>query len=100
MANVLSEDKKQQVIALRRLGWSLDRTLEAELTLQALRQALVRRRPAPGLVHHSDRGVQYASSTFTGLMEEHGIQSSMGRRGNPYDNAGCDDLPEILYQQE
>ena len=52
------------------------------------------------LVHDANRGVQYASSTFTGLMEEHGIQSSMGRRGNPYDNAGCDDLPEILYQQE
>src|SRR5439155_23937744 len=61
----------------REIGWALDRTLEAALTIEALRLALARRRPAPGLVHHSDRGVQYASRDYTQLLHDHGIRISM-----------------------
>jgi transposase InsO family protein len=74
----------------REIGWALERNLEDTLTLAALRMALERRRPAPGLVRHSDRGVQYASRDYTNLLQEHGIQISMSRRGNPYDNARCE----------
>ncbi len=63
----------------RVIGWALDRTLEASLTLDALRMALAHRRPAPGLVHHSDRGVQYASTDYTDLLKANGIVISMSR---------------------
>jgi len=84
----------------RVIGWALDRTLEAALTLQALRQALVRRRPTPGLVHHSDRGVQYASRDYTQLLKDHGIQISMSRKGNPWDNAACESFIKTLKYEE
>jgi transposase InsO family protein len=71
----------------RVIGWALDRTLEDALTLSALGMALKQRQPKPGLVHHSDRGVQYASADYTGLLNQHGIGISMSRTGNPYDNA-------------
>ena len=71
----------------RVIGWALGRTLEAELALAALRIALVERQPGPGLIHHSDRGVQYASHSYTGLLREHQVVISMSRKGNPYDNA-------------
>ena len=71
----------------RVVGWRLGPTLEAELAVGALREALAARRPAPGLVHHSDQGVQYASHAYVELLEEHGAVISMSRRGNPYDNA-------------
>jgi transposase InsO family protein len=61
--------------------------LEDDLTLAALRMALRERQPAPGLVHHSDRGVQYASGDYTDLLKEHNIRISMSRKGNPYDKA-------------
>jgi len=64
------------------VGWGLQRSLEAALVQEALRMALRRRHPAPGLVHHSDRGVQYASRDYTRVLEQHGIQISMSRRGN------------------
>ena len=67
----------------RVIGWALEHTLEAALTLQALRMALARRRPSPGLVHHSDRGVQYASRDYSQLLHDHGIQISMSRKGIP-----------------
>jgi putative transposase len=69
------------------IGWALDRHLEDDLTIAALKMAFRRRRPSPGLTHHSDRGVQYASSDYTGLLKEHAVQISMSRRGNPYDKA-------------
>jgi len=84
----------------RVIGWALDRTLEAELTLQALRMALARRRPAPGLVHHSDRGVQYASRDYTQLLKDHGIEISMSRKGNPWDNAACESFIKTLKYEE
>ena len=84
----------------RVIGWALGRTLESELTLAALRQALRERQPAPGLVHHSDRGVQYASRDYTGLLTQHAIQISMSRKGNPYDNAYCESFLKTLKYEE
>ena len=83
----------------RVIGWALDRALEARLTLAALRMALARR-PVPGLVHHSDRGVQYASRDYSDLLREHGIQISMSRRGNPYDNARAESFLKTLKYEE
>ena len=88
------------VFSRRVIGWSLDRTLEDELTLQALQMALERRSPAPGLVHHSDQGVQYASSGYTGLLKDRGIVISMSRKGNPYDNAFCESFMKTLKYDE
>jgi len=84
----------------REIGWAQDRTLEAELPGQALRMALARRRPAPGLVHHSDRGVQYASRDYTQMLHDHGIQISMSRKGNPWDNAACESFIKTLKYEE
>ena len=84
----------------RVIGWALERTLEDGLTLAALRMALKRRKPAPGLVHHSDRGVQYASREYTALLIEHGMRISMSRRGNPYDNAVAESFIKTLKYEE
>jgi transposase InsO family protein len=84
----------------RVIGWALDRSLDTELTLKALRMALVRRRPAPGLVHHSDRGVQYASRDYTQLLHDRGIQVSMSRKANPWDNAACESFIKTLKYEE
>jgi len=84
----------------RVIGWALDRSLEDELTLAALRMALQERRPAPGLVHHSDRGVQYASGDYTDLLKDHQIRISMSRKGNPYDNATCESFMKTLKYDE
>jgi putative transposase len=62
--------------------------------------ALQQRKPAPGLVHHSDRGVQYASTHYTDLLKENGIVISMSRRGNPYDNATCESFLKTLKYEE
>jgi len=71
----------------RVIGWELDRTLETELTLAALRMALSRRRVQPGLVHHSVRGTQYASTDYTDLLKAHEIDLSMPRKASPRENA-------------
>ncbi len=84
----------------RVVGWALDQRLDATLAVCALRQAIDARQPAPGLVHHSDRGVQYASHTYAGLLAEHGIVPSMSRPGNPYDNAQCESFMKTLKQEE
>jgi putative transposase len=84
----------------RVIGWALRRTLEAALTLQALRRALLCRRPAPGLVHHSDRGVQYASTDYTQLLKNHGVRISMSRKANPWDNAACESFIKTLKYEE
>lgn len=84
----------------RVIGWSLDRTLEDELTMAALRMALERRIPAPGLVHHSDRGIQYASQDYTALLKQREITISMSRKGNPYDNAACESFMKTLKYEE
>jgi len=84
----------------RVVGWALDRTLEAVLVMTALRRALQERRPAPGLVHHSDRGVQYACGNYTDLLKENAITISMSRKGNPYDNAACESFMKTLKYEE
>jgi len=84
----------------RVIGWSLGRTLEAELAISALRMALRARQPGPGLVHHSDRGVQYASHEYANLLKDHKIRISMSRRGNPYDNAACESFMKTLKYEE
>jgi putative transposase len=84
----------------RCIGWALQRSLEAALVLEALRRALRQRRPRPGLVHHSDRGVQYASLDYTARLEQHGIRISMSRRGNVYDNARAESFIKTLKYEE
>ena len=69
------------------VGWSIGNSLEANLVKEALKQALVDRRPAPGLLHHSDRGIQYASSAFRALLHSWNLTASMSGKGNCYDNA-------------
>jgi putative transposase len=82
------------------IGWALRRSLEATLVLEALRKALRRRCPPPGLVHHSDRGVQYASRDYIQVLEQHGIRISMSRRGNVYDNATAESFIKTLKYEE
>jgi putative transposase len=84
----------------RNIGWALDRTLSAELTLTALRMAVSRRAIPPGLVHHSDQGVQYASRDYTQFLQGLGIQISMSRKGNPWDNAACESFIKTLKYEE
>lgn len=84
----------------RVIGWALDRTIEKELPLAALRMALAERAPGPGLMHHSDQGSVYASLKYTGLLKEHGVTISMSRRGNPYDNAACESFMKTLKYEE
>jgi len=84
----------------RVIGWALGRSLEASLAVQALKMALRRRGSVPGLTHHSDRGVQYASNEYTDLLKEHGVQISMSRKGNPYDNAKCESFMKTLKYEE
>jgi putative transposase len=85
----------------RVVGWALESHLQASLAVAALAMALAARRPAPGsLVHHSDRGVQYACGDYTALLEAHGIQASMSRIGNPYDNAKAESFMKTLKQEE
>ena len=84
----------------RCIGWALERSLETPLALGALRMALARRAVQPGLVHHSDQGVQYASSLYTELLTSRGIQVSMSRRGHPYDNAYAESFLKTLKYEE
>ena len=84
----------------RVIGWALDRSLEDDLAIAALNMAFRRRTPAEGLTHHSDRGVQYASNDYTGLLKEHGVRISMSRSGNPYDNAVCESFMKTLKYEE
>ena len=82
------------------VGWSLDRTLTTRLPLGALEQAIVDRQPPPGLVHHSDRGVQYASGDYVRTLRKHHLIASMSRPANPYDNASCESFIKTLKREE
>ena len=84
----------------RVIGWSLGRTLEARLPLAALRMAVAERHPEQGWIHHSDRGVQYASHEYTDLLKQHRATISMSRKGNPYDNAACESFMKTLKYEE
>jgi len=82
------------------VGWELGRTLTARLALMALERAVAQRQPSPGLVHHSDRGVQYASAEYVGALGSYGIWPSMSRPANPYDNAQCESFIKTLKREE
>ena len=84
----------------RVIGWALGQTLEAELALAALRMALRERCPPPGWMHHSDRGVQYASGAYVATLFEYHAMISMSRKGNPYDNAACESFMKTLKYEE
>jgi putative transposase len=82
------------------VGWALDRTLANRLTISALEQAIAQRRPRPGLVHHSDRGLQYARGEYVAILEQYGIVPSMSRQANPYDHASCESFMKTLKREE
>jgi len=84
----------------RVIGWALDRHLTTELTLKALQQALTTRAVTAGLVHHSDRGVQYAAADYASLLVKHQIRISMSRLGNPYDNANAERFMRTIKYEE
>ena len=84
----------------RVIGWALDRHLDDELTLTALRMAIAHRSPSAGLVHHSDRGSQYASRDYIELLAANQIRVSMSRRANPWDNAACESFMKTLKYEE
>ncbi len=82
------------------IGWALSRLIDTALTLRALDHALTTRPIAVGLIHHSDRGVQYASSAYVARLQEHGIAISMAARGNPYENAQAESFFKTLTTEE
>jgi putative transposase len=85
----------------RVIGWAVADHLRASLTIKALQMALAARRPRPhSLIHHSDRGVQYACNEYTAILKAHGIRASMSRVGNPYDNAKAERLMRTLKEEE
>jgi transposase InsO family protein len=85
----------------RVVGWALETHLQASLAVAALDMAITVRRPAPGsLIHHSDRGVQYACADYAAILTRHEIQPSMSRVGNPYDNAKAESFMKTLKQEE
>jgi transposase InsO family protein len=84
----------------RVIGWELDSAMQDSLTLAALRMALSHRTVTLELVHHSDRGVQYASGDYTQLLKDHHIQISMSRKANPWDNAACESFMKTLKCEE
>jgi putative transposase len=82
------------------VGWELDRRLATRLTIAALEQAIVNRQPPPGVVHHSDRGLQYACGPYVAMLEQHHMVPSMSRPANPYDNASCESFIKTLKREE
>jgi transposase InsO family protein len=82
------------------VGWALGRSLASALPIQALQQALAQRQPPPGLVHHSDRGLQYASADYVQILQHHQMLLSMSRAGNPWDNATCESFIKTLKVEE
>lgn len=84
----------------RCVGWALARTIDTELALAALELALTTRHPPPGLIHHSDQGVQYASAAYVARLEQAGVRSSMAGTGNPYENAKAESFFKTLKTEE
>jgi putative transposase len=84
----------------RVVGWAISRRIDADLALAALEAAIAGRKPPPGCVHHSDRGSQYAAEPYRRKLREHGLEGSMGRRGNPYDNAKAESFMKTLKHEE
>lgn len=84
----------------RVVGWAVGESLEAELAIEALDRALAGRSVAAGAIHHSDRGVQYCSSDYVAKLRHAGLQISMSRAGNPYDNALAESFMRTLKCEE
>ena len=84
----------------RVVGYAIARRIDARLTLSALKAAITTRNPPPGCIHHSDRGSQYAAGDYRKELAKHGIKGSMGRRGNPYDNAKAESFMKTLKVEE
>jgi len=82
------------------IGWALSGSLHAELAVSALKKALQTRPVQPGLIHHSDRGSQYACEQYVEILQQHGIAISMSRKGNPYDNATLESFMKTLKTEE
>ena len=78
----------------------MDRTISSRLTVAALERAVADRQPQAGLVHHSDRGLQYASPEYVAALEKYGMIASMSRPANPYDNASCESFMKTLKREE
>ena len=86
------------------VGWSADQRMTRQLTIDALEKAIIRRSPGPGLIHHSDRGLQYAARDYQQILKQHGMIVSMSRKGNCYDNAVMESFfktlkTELVYQR-
>ena len=84
----------------RCVGWPLSRWIDTDLTVAALEQAIADRQPAPGLIHHSDRGVQYASAAYVARLTDAGARISMAAVGNPYENAQAESFFKTLKRAE
>lgn len=84
----------------RVIGLAISRNIDADLAVAALSMAIERRMPEPGVIHHSDRGVQYLCKKYVALLEEHGFQISNSAKGNPYDNAWVESFMKTLKQEE
>lgn len=84
----------------RVVGYAIGKRIDVRLTLVALRTAITTRQPPPGCIHHSDRGSQYAAEDYRAELARHGLRGSMGRRGNPYDNAKAESFMKTLKVEE
>jgi putative transposase len=84
----------------RVVGYAIGKRVDVRLALAALRTAIAARQPPPGCIHHSDRGSQYAAEDYRAELAEHGLKGSMGRRGNPYDNAKAESFMKTLKVEE
>lgn len=82
------------------IGWALSKKIDRHLTLNALRMAIVQRNPGRGIIHHSDRGVQYLCNEYVDLLRENGFHISCSRKGNPYDNAWVESFMKTLKDNE
>lgn len=82
------------------IGWAVSKNIDRELCLTSLRMAIESRNPPAGCIHHSDRGVQYASHDYTAELEKHGLKISMSRKGNPYDNAYAETFWKTIKYEE
>jgi putative transposase len=84
----------------RVIGWALSRNIDSDLTVSALAMAIERRSPQPGVIHHSDRGVQYLCKKYVDLLNKHKFKISNSAKGNPYDNAFVESFMKTLKQEE
>lgn len=82
------------------IGYAISRQIDTNLSLEALRMAVKNRTPQPGVIHHSDRGVQYAAHDYIDQLRSHGFQISMSRKGNPYDNAFAESFMKTIKTEE